>query len=134
MNDILLLYLFTRVDAVREALMAIIFASCFAIPIMCVIGHALRDHNSYDSTDKKTKDESSGKALQKWAKAISICFPFVALLLVLVPDRRDLAIIVGGHLTLEAVKSDTVQKVYTIVQDVLDEQLADIQRKRSATK
>ena len=110
--DIFLLYLFTRVDAIRGACAFIGFsASIAALSIVmfrsCEMGEDLAD------------------AMRGWPKRLLfVVLPAFISAMVLVPSRSDLAIIVGGKLAVDGLQSETAKKVYRIVQDMLDEELA----------
>jgi hypothetical protein len=115
--DIFLLYLFTRIDELRGLLDLIAFGGT----VLFGAGMFIRLMGCPDDEFKPF--------LWTWR----LCAVAAGIGLagkVLVPSQKDLALIVGGKLAIEAAQSPTAKKVYTIVDDMLDEQLAKIAKRK----
>ena len=113
MNDILLLYLFTRVDVIQGLLIAI---AILGGAILLISGL----HFGFEL--KLVKWWS----FVKW-KVLPI-YVSVLLVSVLVPSQKDLAIIVGGHYAIAAAKSETAEKIKNIIDLTLDKQLKELKK------
>lgn len=116
--DIFLLYLFTRADVVSDVFQFIMFIS-FVVMVFAVIFSLTNDKGG------------AGKTVLLYAKRLALAAVSFCLLYMVTPRQKDLAIIVGGHFAIEAAQSDTAKKIYTIVQGALDEQIAEIAKKRA---
>lgn len=115
--DILLLYVFTRIDVVGTVAMilAILAGAITGGCHLAVVDNYRRENIPIWKTWRK-----------RWASIAGIALG----LFILLPTQRDLAMIVGGHLTVRAAQSETARKVYTIIEDLLDAEVAKIAKKR----
>lgn len=129
MSDVMVLYLFTRVDALNGitstwgVLFSLAAIGCILIKFGCRL--------FVDDTNRNDLEECA-KRMTPWATWTVAAAAFFGILYVTVPTQRDMAIIVGGHMAVQAVRSETAQKVYAIVQDMLDEELAKIAKRKEA--
>lgn len=106
MSDVLLLYLFTRADAISSTFVFMAMASGLGGLLSLMFG----------SIDENEKLMSIGKA------SIAICLAATSVYLV-VPDKNDIAIIVGGKYALDVGRSDTGKAVAGEVLDAIRAQL-----------
>ena len=116
--DIFLLYLFTRVDSLKEML-------TFVLILGGIGGGFLVAFGGFSYRDDEIK-----AFREKWLNKYLLLTCAMMVLSVATPRQKDLAIIIGGHFAIEAAQSGTAKKVYAIVQDVLDEKLAEIAKKK----
>jgi len=101
MTDVLLLYLFTRVDVlVTVGIIGAVVTSVIGVAI-CVI-HV----SDYD------------EMYPHWRRLAAALAAFVALAVV-VPDQKSLAIIVGGKVALDAARSPEAQEIGGLVLDAI---------------
>lgn len=120
MLEIVVLYLFTRVDDLRFAL-----GWCIALTIVIAAMRAVAIGSKSDSGD-----EFNDIRAASWWKFVVIFLMFVSMK-VAVPSKVDMAIIVGGKLAVDAVRSETAEKVLLLVNETLDEQLASIRKAKA---
>jgi hypothetical protein len=121
--DIFLLYLFTRVDNfIAAAAIVWILAGLFLF--LCLIFSPIII-GEWEDEGKLHKAIVAAKKPLMWI--FGICL-FISLM---IPTKKDMAIIVGGHLAIEAVQSDAAKKVYAIVTNLLDEEIATIAKRKS---
>lgn len=129
MNELFLLYLWTRLDAVHELLDVLVGVSLVAFPFTLLIGAAIRDLNSDDTPmhDLGVKMHSS------YAKTLIAIFVVGSVLVALLPTKKDVAIIAGGWLVKEASQSEIAknigEKTYRLIQGKLDEAIEEVEKK-----
>lgn len=107
MSDVLLLYLFTRLDAliglgVLGAVMAV------ATGLAAMMFYGIENDEMYPH----------------WRKHAVAMVAFVALV-VITPSKSDMAIIVGGKIALDAARSDTGQEIAGEVMAAIRAQLKE---------
>lgn len=118
MSEILLLYLFTRVDAMRElAVLAMVGFS-----LLTIAGSAGYLIAKYD---RLCGSEALAGALRKPLKIVAVCACIAAAASVATPSQKDLAIIVGGSYVIEAARSDKAKEVGGLVYDAIVKQLKE---------
>lgn len=102
MNEIFLLYLFTRLGAIQTILfIGAVFSSValFSLGIMLMATAASNYH--------KEEHAFSKRAIKYPITTLSIC----GLLLLIVPSQKDAMFIVAGAGVLEAAKTETAQRL-----------------------
>ncbi len=128
MNEVVLLYLFTRLDAIGTFLFLVSFVAFMAS--IALIGIALS--SASQDPDDWTSPDFKRKAAKQLAMApvfrrraiIAGCVGLVAALLtVATPSQKDMAIIVGGKLAIDAAKSEKGQELAGAVYDAVMAQL-----------
>lgn len=113
MNEYLLLYLFTRVDSFIEA-SGLVLAIGIPVILYYVILYIIENNIQLHAID----------ILKKY-----IIPPVVvaALICIFTPTQKELALIVGGKFAIDIAQSEEVtetgKKIYTIIQQKLDEQI-----------
>ena len=121
--DILVLYLFTRLDAIHAAFGFLTFVSFIAL--FAVIALAASAFGSCSGDEEEEVKDSAAKLI----KSATITFLVFAGLYTATPTSRDMAIIVGGHWAYEGVTSEyvtgTALKLHELVNRELDEALAE---------
>lgn len=95
MSDVLLLYLFTRVDAMLLAAIIIL--------IVGIAGSFMYWSETLNSPPR-------------WLLAVVIC---AGLSVVFVPSQKSLAIIIGGSFVLDAARSDEAKEIGGLVLDAV---------------
>lgn len=106
MSDWMLLYAFTRLDALG-ALFGAASAACAAgIWAGCMFGFV-----------------GNKPAGFVWAKVAGVGLALSALLAAAIPSRADMAIIVGGKIALDASRTDTAKEIGGEVLDAIRAQL-----------
>lgn len=105
MSEVLLLYLFTRLDSANDALAVGALAS--------LLGCALLGFYIAAETLPKEKLE---KALV-WLNRMAAILVTLVCLLVLLPNQKEAAIIIGGKVALDAIRTPEAKE---IGQDVLN--------------
>lgn len=139
MSDIFYLWLFTRADAIQGFFQFLMIVGGMLSAILLIV--KLGTVATYaDPPLKLTLEEIYEKPFYKgtkrWAIFAVILFLVGGLFYMLVPGKRDVAIIVGGHLIVEAVKSpivqDTAMKLNELIQGELDSALDDLRKKKEA--
>lgn len=121
--DILLLYLFAQVDQIIGVFgfFAVLFG--MATAIMAALYLFATEGGS------RSKDVENLRPLRRWFIITGIACFCCTLIATLVPSQKGIAIIVGGHFALEATRSETAKKIFTIVDGVLDKQIEQLSRK-----
>lgn len=130
--EIFLLYLLMQADSISSALgfvsvvTSVIFAGAF-------IGVLVTTGNAYEyGPDSEHRKEGLARAarIAKWRNKIGcVALPlFIACMLF--PSTKTLAVMIGGHYALQAVKSDTAQKLLELVNNELDKALNERGRKK----
>lgn len=124
MNEIFLLYLWTRLDAIHDVAQ-FIGSATIVLLIFSPIGLVII-----------LDDMSQVKAL--WNKAKWYLVPvwvLATVITVLVPTKQDAAIIAGGWVALEAVQSDVAKnigsKTLTLIEDKLNEEIKNIEKRKA---
>lgn len=127
--ELFLLYLFTRLDPMHGALCFLTVAPIF-VGMGSLIGFSCAADFAH-SVDERAN-------LHLWRKRLvllSVVVFFAAgIFKVLLPTQKDLAIIVGGYLAIQAASSEPAKKVYSIVNGLLDEQLAELEAAQKQKK
>lgn len=103
MTDVLLLYLFTRVNVLLVLATLAMVASammCFFIPMY---------------RDIEFGERPSAKAIRAPLVGMAIAVS----VLLLVPSKSDLAIIIGGKVALDAARSDEAKEIGGLVLDAV---------------
>lgn len=101
MSEVLLLYVFTRLDAAHLLLViTIVIAPCFILVMSLVAS----DHDEFGRKEKEAR-------LLRARNWIIGLFAFAAIGLVILPTKTDMAIIVGGKLTIDIARSDTAKEI-----------------------
>jgi hypothetical protein len=101
MSEVLLLYVFTRLDAARVLLAVTITIAPFFVLIMSMVAS---DHDTFGRKEKEAK-------LLRARNWIIGLFAFAAIGVVILPTKTDMAIIVGGKLTIDIARSDTAKEI-----------------------
>lgn len=124
MNDVLLLYLFTRLDAISDTF-SVLAALCFFLAIVLAAIAAscyLQDPDDFDSELFKKKARRDNAVAPYWRRkaliAAAVAFVF-GLLNTFTPRSNDIAIIVGGKIALDAARSDKGQEMAGAVYDAI---------------
>lgn len=116
MNEIFLLYIWTRLDSVTGMLWVVFIATI----IVALSGLVVWWLNAgiYDDTGKKGKEVT---------KRVAPYLAIIAVLIVVVPTQKDVAIIAGGWLVKQAASSEFAQeigaKTYSVIMGKLDAEL-----------
>lgn len=114
MSEIMLLYLFTRVDKII-AIVGMLGG------LFLIIGFitAMTADCAYDIT------KAEKKSAFRRAKITALCAIPVFFLCALIPTQKDLSIIVGGKMAIDIARSEPVtdlaKKLYKLVDKKLDE-------------
>lgn len=115
MTDVLLLYLFTRLDAICGLLLTIVAA----IGIGGVyIAHTAR-------SDAFILEQPVDEGFARLGRRMMLSAIAASVLLVLVPSQRDLAIIVGGKVAIDAARSPEAKEIGGLVLDAIKRQLQE---------
>lgn len=126
--DVFLLYLFTRVDDLRG------IATCFSLVgfiggLSYVLFRAVLMVAGDEFKPGERASMEAGLRAFKWP-LIAVIVGVIAVKMI-VPSQKDLAIIVGGKLAVEAATSDTAKKVLDLVNGKLDEEIAAIAKAKA---
>lgn len=114
MSEALVLYLFTRVDDIRSLLFGMTLFGTIATAGYFFFVGMLAEDNGNDGFE----------AISRKRPALFIAAIVVlALVRVAVPSQKDLAIIVGGVLAVDAAKSTTAKKLLDLVNVTIDAEL-----------
>lgn len=101
MSDILLLYAFTRLDALHSLLNGELLGFTLTVAFSLVVASALAPVEFKNSAPK----------MRKWGKGLLIVSAIGVALHALVPNRTDMAIIVGGKIALDVGRSETAKEI-----------------------
>lgn len=119
MFEIILLYLFTRVDAIAHGFGVLSVVTAIASgTFLIAMAVAFTEHSEYAGV------------LKKWVIGLAIVSSVAGGLHVLTPRQKDLAIIVGGYVAVQAITSPTAKKIYSAIEAMLDDALADLVPKK----
>ena len=110
-----LLYMFTRVNTLANILE--IFSVLTGLTFFGLLF-------SWVVCDQK--DLKSINITPTFLKSIAVCWVALLLLVVLVPRQKDIAIIAAGYFTFQAATSEPAKKIYTIINDKLDQEIEAI--------
>ena len=128
-NAWLLLYLFTRLDAISWAVgLGFLMVSLGTIAFW--IGSLTCWAHYEDMKDAVDEDlEEAKRWFARIKKTLARLWVALIALHLFVPDQKDMALVVGGHIATQAVVSEemneTASKLYQLVQRELDEALAE---------
>lgn len=104
MNDLLLLYLFTRLDALQGLLIAAIVVVILLSVFLFMFGA----ENGFFAYDHEGKEKAAFYRRAKYlAGMVSLC----ASMVVLIPSKQDAAIMVGGWYAIKAARSEQGQEL-----------------------
>lgn len=131
MNEILMLYLWTRLDAIQ---LFLVLSSTFGV-VFCVVVFIFTANPPHKYGWISDKDFEQIKELRKklsnYAKRIFLLIPVLIVVLVLLPTKKDSVIIAGGWLAKEVSQSEIAQtigdKTYRLITGKLDEALAELE-------
>lgn len=110
MSDVLLLYLFTRVDVLLAVCAFVVLIAVFGIAVACIF--------RFDSWG----DE--GWPVFFRPAVIALCVAGAVLLVV--PDQKSLAIMIGGKVAIDAARSPDAQEIG----DLLVDRIKDVLREK----
>lgn len=110
MNDVLLLYLFTRLNVLLAAAGVVIVVTAVGLVFACM---------------ERYVEWGSGK-WPKFLRPTLAAFCVSAATVILVPDQRSLALMVGGKIALDAALSPDAQEISGLVV----EQIKDVLRRK----
>ena len=118
--DIILLYLLMQSDTIRSSFHGMCWIS--GIVMLCSMAAAAM-----------SSDLGCNAATKTWVKR-AFLWAFAAFLLsfstyALWPSTRSLAVIAGGHLALEAAKSETGKKIGGMITDLLNDGVAELKNR-----
>ena len=122
MDEILVLYLFSRLDGIKDGLAFALTVGAVLCAILFVIYLISKDDPSCDGTAAKNIAVLPRKAIRN-------TFIGVFILNLLLPTQRDMAIIIGGKLAADAARSETAQKLLVLVNQVLDKEIEALKKK-----
>jgi len=111
MTDILLLYLFTRLDVLTALLQVSLMIGAIAGGVVLLFASMLA---------AETEDWSSVK---KYAPRGAVALILLAVLHVATPSSKDLALIVGGKIAVDAIRSPQAQEMSQMVLDAVRKKL-----------
>lgn len=115
MSDVLLLYLFTRLDSIEGLAWAIaVVGAMGAVVAIAIVGMLAEDGA-----------ELGTQLMLRWAKRLSVCAAIGAVVLVVVPNQKEAAIIVGGKMTIDAIRSPEAAEIGSAVKDAVLKKLKD---------
>lgn len=123
MNEIFLLYIWTRLGSVNGMLWVVFIATI----IVALSGLVVWWFNAgiYDETGEKGKEV---------AKRATPYLALIAALVVVIPTQKDVAIIAGGWLVKQAASSEFAQeigaKTYSVIMGKLDAELESMKPKK----
>lgn len=111
MTDYLLLYLFTRLDSLR----IVIVVATIALAVLQVLSFfAISDGDGVGALkDNKT-----------WGRSLIVSL-FLVMGIVAIPSSKDLAIIVGGKIAADAVRSPEAAEIGGLVYDAIRQKLKE---------
>lgn len=119
-TEIFMLYLWTRLDVIQVTLVIALVAAVFALGF-CLIAI---DFNSEFSKDKAEAWKKTAKRVIPWVVGITIT-------LIIIPSKKDAAIIAGGWLVKEAATSEVAktigERTYKLIVGKLDEELSKLE-------
>ena len=113
MNDVLLLYLFTRLDALAT-LFGVLAMVGAVVAGMCTLYAFIECYN-----------EDDRKVPVRFAKLAATCAICAGVLSALTPSTRDMAIIVGAKVTLDAIRSPEAAEISSAVKDAVLKKLRE---------
>ena len=120
MSDVWMLYLFTRLDSLQTGLGFVTFMGGVAFVL------AIAFIWSYIAVEIRREDRAPAyKQLRIYGTLAVLAWMAVGLLYLLTPSSKDMAVIVGGKVTLDAIRSPQAQEVGGLVLDVVREKLKD---------
>ncbi len=120
MSDVWMLYLFTRLDSLQTGLGFVTFMGGVAFVL------AIAFIWSYIAVEMRREDRAPAyKQLRIYGTLAVLAWMAVGLLYLLTPSSKDMAVIVGGKVTLDAIRSPQAQEVGGLVLDVVREKLKD---------
>lgn len=111
MIDIFLLYCWTRLDSIIF-LGVFITISAFVLSFVYMVA----GNSSYTS---KAEEDAFHEVKRRWFYIGIVVLVFS----VLIPTKTDVAVIVGGKLTIDAIKSPTAQEVGSEVKRIIMNEL-----------
>lgn len=128
MSDVLLLYLFTRLDALGVALGLLEVLSLIWAVVLFIMAMNYRNASADRYHVSETKESAARKnelapTLLVWAKRMGFAFALVLVGDVVLPKKNDMAIIVGGKIALDVSRSDTAKEIGAEVLDAIRAQL-----------
>jgi cytochrome b561 len=136
-SDIFYLWLFTRADTIQSFFQFLMISSgvCFVILLIArVITFSVFTDTPKNMTTPEVMTTTIYKAFVRWGYVALALFLISGGVYMATPGKRDVAIIVGGHLMVEAVKSPVVQETATklneLIQGELDSALDDLHQKQ----
>jgi len=129
MSDLLMLYAFTRLDALRCSL-ALLCLITFILAIALALRAwycACADPENVDSYYKNEtiRAKNQYEATHRWALRFVVGTAILTLSLIIIPSKTDVAIIVGGKIALDASRTPEAR---AIGRDVLDAIRAQLKR------
>jgi hypothetical protein len=116
MSDVLFLYLFTRLDVLSGILVALAIISGIFTVCLCVwalVASNADPERWHSSTYKRQEERQLQRfpTIVKWTKRLAAVFLCLLVFNVLIPGKKDMAIIVGGKFALDMARSDTAAEV-----------------------
>ena len=126
MSEIVLLYLFTRVDVLQHAAVVV---TAFSLVVFGIATLAWYSEDMTRDLGKEAGNPYRRKAdeMLRLRHTLRNVLIVSAVLAVFTPSQRDLAVIVGGKLLIDVAQSkeasETTQKAYKLLQQKLDEAL-----------
>lgn len=133
--EVFVLWLFTRADSIQNTFNFWSFLStpCVLIIIICkailAVSYAECHHDM-----SGWKDDLINKAVTKFQHWFIFLAIFSTLGYLITPNKKDIAIIAGGYVLVEASKSsvvtETAKKLNELIQGELDEALNEMKKKK----
>ncbi len=115
MTDVLLLYAFTRLDAIHALFIAAMIVSGLCGSYVVFIARI----------DGFTLAQPVDSRMSRFARRLFAAGIAAAVCVALLPSQRDLAIIVGGKVAIDAARSPEAQEVGGLVLDAIKRQLQE---------
>lgn len=127
MNDVLLLYLFTRLDAINVLALVLAMGGGVAAVAAAMTAWAKEDTAEIwarEPENPRYKNRmASAAALRAKIRPLAIFAFAFAVVTVAIPSKTDVAVIVGGKIALDVGRSETAQEVGQEVVDAIRAQL-----------
>lgn len=114
MSEVLMLYLFTRLDAVGVFAVIVAHISFGALALLSGVGFV-------------EKNDEAKRIARVYALPV---FCVSAMLAVLVPSSKDLALIVGGKLAIDAARSEKGRELSSAVYDAVMAKLREAAKEK----
>ena len=127
MSDIVLLYLFTRLDTIGGIAFVAMLGAGVTVVWSLVYSWGKRDmaevwENCPNAPEYKTRI-AAANAARRIIRPALIAWALAAGVVMVTPSKQDMAIIVGGKIALDASRTDTAKEISQEVLDAIRAQL-----------